>query len=204
MIPLILASQSPRRQELLRDMGLEFTVVPSRFDEQLDDDRSALEVAQELALGKAQAVADDNPHVAVIGSDTIVVSDGRQLGKPADEADARATLLKLAGTTCQIISSVAVVYGDKQWQRTGADTVTIEFKPADTKAIDAYLATGDYADKAGSFGVQSGAAPLIKMVRGHYVTVLGLPTHLLVGMLAELGIYAETADPKPPRDLYFE
>ena len=181
---IILASQSPRRQELLAKMGLEFEVHASDFDEQLDDSRSPQEVAAALALGKAGAVAALFPDALVIGADTIVTINGQQLGKPGSPAEATAMLQQLAGQTHDVTTGIALVCLSKDIQVSDSDTTQVVFKPRNHETIAAYVATGDPLDKAGAYGIQSGAAPLIDHIVGNYETVIGLPTKLLAKHLA--------------------
>ncbi len=183
---IILASQSPRRRDLLVSMGLQFEVVPSNFEEQLDSTRDPIEVAKELGLGKAQEVAERFPEALVIASDTIVTLDGEQFGKPADEAEARAILTKLAGRAHLVTSSLTLVCKAQNIAIVDADNTKVVFKPFDAAAVDAYIATGDWKDKA-AYGF-SVAAPLIDHIEGAYDTILGLPTALLARHLRELGV----------------
>ena len=191
--PIILASQSPRRKDLLRQMGLTFAVIPSQFEERLDHSRPVEEVAIELALGKARDVAKDHLGAIVIGADTIVYIDGKQLGKPKDEADARAILHSLAGRMNVVSTGLAIICKQLNVELTEAVSSNVFFKPADQQAIEAYLASGDWHDKAGSYGIQSGAAPLVDHIEGQYDSVLGLPTQTLAAMLKPLGIACHAA-----------
>ncbi len=188
MKEVILASKSPRRRELLSQMGLDYDVVPSNFDEQLDDNRSPDEVARELALSKAMQVAREYPDCIVIGSDTIVTIAGRQLEKPHDTREARDMLRRLSGNANDVTTAVAVVRAADGTQLVDADTTRVYFKPYDAAAVAAYVATGDPMDKAGAYGIQSGAASLIDHIEGHYDTVIGLPTLVLSRLLKDVGI----------------
>lgn len=194
MTPIILASTSPRRRELLERMGLAFTVIPSNYHERLDDTRSVQAVAKELGLGKAMAVAADHPEAIVIGSDTIVALGRRQLGKAASEAEARQMLREQAGNIVTIISSVAVVWLDQGVQEVHAAHATALLKPYNAATVNTYLTSGDWRDKAGAWGMQSGAGPLIAYYQGDTTTVIGLPTALLAGMLQRFGIASTPVD----------
>jgi septum formation protein len=193
---VILASGSPRRAALLKQMGVQFTVVPSDFDEQLDHARPTAEVAMELALGKANAVAEKYPAALVIGGDTIVTLDGRQLGKPKDIAEARATLRAHDNKLVTVTSSVVLVCRELGLELAEVDEGGVQFKAYDEAENEKYLATGDWADKAGGWGIQSGAGPLISFISGRYDTVLGMPTNLAAKLLKAQGIEA--------RELAFE
>lgn len=198
MTRIILASQSPRRRELLTQMGLEFEAVPSQFNEHLDDARTPDEVAIELAIGKAQAVAAQYPDAIVIGSDTIVTLNGRQLEKPRDADEAHATLKSLAGHSNQVTTGVAIVHQAVGLLLSGADTTDVQFRPYDEAAVTRYVASGDPLDKAGSFSIQSGGAPLISHIVGEYDTVIGLPTKLLSHLLHQAGIETHPVELEAP------
>lgn len=187
---IILASQSPRRKELLAAMGLQFEAIPSNFDELLDSSRLPAIVAQELAIGKANAVAEQYPDALVIGSDTIVSVDGEQLAKPNDIDEARRMLQSMAGRGSLVTTGVVALHRANGIALSGAEETLVVFKPYDVQAVDAYLATGDYADKAGGYGIQSGAAPLIDCIEGDYDTIIGLPTRLLASFLNQCGVAA--------------
>jgi septum formation protein len=198
MPKVILASQSPRRKELLTAMGVEFEAIPSNFDEHLDDSRSPQEVAIELANGKATDVADRFPDAVIIASDTIVTVGGMQLEKPRNSAEASAMLRRLAGTHNDVTTSLVVMRKLDGTMLTSSATTRVYFKPYDEVAVAAYVATGDPLDKAGAYGIQSGAAPLISHIEGHYDTVVGLPTHELAALLSQVGIKADPVELVPP------
>ena len=193
MTKIILASQSPRRKNLLERMNIgEFETIPSGFEENLDDSRDVIEVAKELALGKALEIARRRPEDIIIASDTIVTIGNRQLEKPIDIDDARNMLISLSQGPSSVITSVAVVQGQKQVIDTAVTNVFFKPDSDEIKAArEAYLATGDWKDKAGGYGIQSGAAPLIDHIDGDYDTVVGLPTRLLARILSEFGIQAD-------------
>jgi len=202
MRQIILASGSPRRKELLGAMGVQFAAVPSQYDEKLDSDRPVRDVAIELGLGKALDVAVRYPEAIVIGSDTIVSVDGKQLGKPNDRQHAYDMLRGLAGRVNDITTSLAVVCKADNIEITDAVLCQILLKPFDEAAIQAYLDTGDYADKAGGYGVQSGFGPLVTWADDEYDAIMGLPTHRLAEILQGLGIAAHPAkvdNPLPHR-----
>lgn len=169
-------------------MGVAFRAIPSNFNEQLDDARDPEAVAKELGLAKALDIAELYPEAIVIGSDTIVCVDGRQLAKPRDIAEAREMLALLNGKTHQVVTSAVVVCKAAGAQFIGADTTNVTFKQLDENTIDAYVDTGDPMDKAGGYGIQSGAAHLIDHIEGNYDTVVGFPTQLVASYLAEFHI----------------
>jgi septum formation protein len=193
---IILASQSPRRSALLRAMGVTFDTIPSKFDEKLDDSRDPVVVAKELALGKAMDIAKQYPDAYVIGSDTIVTINGRQLEKPMSPEHAHEMLKDLAGTTNYVTTAVAVVCMNDNVRLQDADTTAVHFKSYDEAAVSTYVATGDPMDKAGAYGIQSGAGPLIEDYEGNYDTIIGLPTGIVADLLGKCGVAAKalTAD----------
>jgi septum formation protein len=185
---LILASVSPRRKVLLASMGLEFEVVPSRFDEWLDDAKTPQDMALELGFGKADTVAKDYPEAYVIGGDAIVVLNGKQLAKPADPAEARAMLQSLSGRTHQVVTSVVLVCLDDKVREGEATTVDVTFQDIPKNVIDAYVATGDPYDKAGGYARQHPLlSPLVTM-HGDPHAVTGLSTRVLRTLLEKHGI----------------
>lgn len=188
---IILASQSPRRKELLAKMGVDFTIFTSQYDEKLDESRGADEVAKELALGKAMDVAKDHPDAYVIGSDTVVAINGRQMEKPKDIEEAREMLIALSKDVSSVSTGIAVVNLSKNIQISDVATTIVHFKqdsPEVTKFREEYLASGDWHDKAGAYGIQSGAAPIIECISGDYDVIVGLPTRKLSQILSNLGI----------------
>ena len=198
---IILASGSPRRKDLMRLMGLTYEVIPSDFDEHLDDSRSPEEVAKELGLGKALTVARKYPEAIVIGSDTVVSLNGKQYGKAVDEADARQMLQELAGSCNIVSSSLAVVCLAEDVQIVDVSDAYVYFKPLNNQAVEAYLKTGDWKDKAAAYGVQSGADVFVEHAEGRYDTILGLPTKRLAEILESFGISAHEAVVEPPETL---
>lgn len=190
---IILASGSPRRKDLMKLMGLSYEVIPSDFDEHLDDNRQPEEVAKELGLGKALTVAKKYPEAIVIGSDTVVSLDGKQFGKAIDEANARQMLTELAGKCNVISSSLAVVCIAENIQIEDVRSAYVYFKPFNSAAVETYLKSGDWKDKAAAYGVQSGADVFVDHAEGRYDTILGLPTLRLAEILQSFGIKAQEA-----------
>lgn len=185
MRKIILASQSPRRKQLLQKMGVSFTVVPSDFDEYLDDSRSPEEVSIELGLGKARVVAEKRPNAIVIGSDTIVTIHGHQLAKAESDEGAREMWQLLAGTSNTVTTSVVMVCLDAGVELAASESAVVHMKPYNAEAIEAYLQTGDYKDKAGAYSLQ-GASHLIDRFEGDHEAILGFPTKLVADMLAKM------------------
>lgn len=198
MRKVILASGSPRRKELLAKMGVHFEAIPSDFEEWLDETRPVTEMAVELGLGKARTIAERYPDTIVIGSDTIVALGDRQFGKPTDETDARLMLYAQVGKRTTVVTSVAVVCRELGVEWTAAPQATVVFKRRNDAAIAAYLATGDWHDKAAAWGIQSGAAPLIKYIEGEYSVIVGLPVTQLAVFLRQLDIPTQPVILTPP------
>ncbi|MGK7313591.1 MAG: Maf family protein [Candidatus Longimicrobiales bacterium M2_2A_002] len=184
--PVILASASPRRRRLLEQIGLRFDVEPAHVDEAALPGESAAAHVERLAREKAEAVAAHHPYAVVVGGDTVVVLDGELLTKPAGEAEAVATLLRLQGREHRVETGVAVVAPDGRSASSvvGAD---VRFRPFDRTLAEAYVATGEPLDKAGSYGIQGKGAVLVESIRGDYFTIMGLPVARLVRLLEELG-----------------
>lgn len=181
---LILASGSPRRAELMRLMQLDFTVIKSGADEEISGDLEPGEYVKELSCRKAEFVACDRSDACVIGSDTIVVYDGKVLGKPKDTDDACDMLRMLSGKTHRVYTGIACIYGDKRIVDYDATEVT--FSELTDDEIRRYVESGDPLDKAGAYGIQGQFCKHIEGIRGSYFTVIGLPVHKLYKMLKEI------------------
>lgn len=187
MSRIILASASPRRRELLDQIGLEFSIIPSFVAEE-GDLPSPEETAEHLAVIKAQDVAgrlDGDGYV--IGADTIVVVDGAIYGKPADKEDARRMLIRLQGREHQVITGLAVIRLRDGETITGHEITTVIMRPLSMGEIDGYIATGEPMDKAGAYAIQGRGAVFIPGIRGCYFNVVGLPLARLLSMLYDLG-----------------
>ena len=195
-LPLYLASTSPRRAELLRQIGVPFSVL--RFPG-IDETPMAVEAApdyvQRMAREKALAGAAVTPGtsaVAVLGADTSVVLGGDILGKPADAGEAASMLRRLSGQTHEVLSAVALVCRDEQgrWNDpcTVLSTTRVTFVALSQQDIDAYLATGEPFDKAGSYGIQGYGAVLVASLAGSYSGVVGLPLTETRALLATAGV----------------
>ncbi len=180
---LILASQSPRRKELLGMFHIPFTVRVADIDETMDPGKApAGEVARVSKL-KALAVPRE-PEDVVIAADTIVVLEGRVLGKPKDEAEAEVMLTALSGRDHQVMTGVTVLKG--QACLTHTEITDIHFRPLSQAEIQTYVATGEPMDKAGAYGIQGGAALFAEKLHGDYYNVMGLPVCRLYQMLRRI------------------
>ena len=185
-VRIILASQSPRRRELLSLIGIAHEIMPADLDESLLPEESPTEHAERLARSKAETVAAREPAAVVIGSDTIVVLDGDILGKPRDGAEAAATLRRLSGRTHTVHTAVAVARDGRTVS--GVESVEVTFRPLDDAQIEAYIATGEPMDKAGAYGLQGYGAVIVERVHGDYFAVMGLALGRLVALLEAVGV----------------
>lgn len=184
---IVLASQSPRRQDLLGQMGLEFTTRSPQIDEDAFQGRDARDLVQTLSREKARWVAAQLPgDPIVIGADTVVVRDGTILGKPKDPAEARAMLASLSGRTHQVYTGVTVCQGDKVV--TQAEETQVTFRPLTQQEIACYVATGEPMDKAGAYGIQGLGGLLVAGIQGDYHNVVGLPVCRLGQILRDFGV----------------
>ena len=180
---LILASQSPRRKELLSLFGIPFTVQIADIDETMDPVKAPYDEVARVSRLKAEAIAR-TPEDVVIAADTIVVCDGEVLGKPRDEADAFRMLRKLSGKDHQVMTGVCVLYGNTA--KVCTEVTDIHFRYLSDREISAYIATGEPMDKAGSYGIQGRAALFAEKIVGDYPNVVGLPVCRLHEMLAAI------------------
>ena len=183
---LVLASASPRRRQLLEQLGLSVEVRPSDVDESaLPGERPGAHV-ERLARAKVEAVAARETNALVIGGDTVVVLDGEILTKPADADDALAMLLRLQGREHRVETGVAVAASGGGLV-SAVVSAAVRFRPFDRSLAEAYVATGEPADKAGAYGIQGYGSALVEEVRGDYYAVMGLPVSRVVLLLEELG-----------------
>lgn len=172
---IILASASPRRADLLRAIGLEFTVAPSDVDETARPGEQPRPMAERLARAKATAVRALPSPALAIAADTVVVVDGTLFGKPADHADARRMLRALSARTHQVITAIALRARPEEVIVCESVTSRVTFAPLSEKEIDWYVATGEGADKAGAYALQGIGALFVTSVEGSYTNVIGLP-----------------------------
>jgi len=171
---LILASASPRREELLRRLGVPFSVVRSDLPEELTGG-SSVESVRALALAKARAVAGRVATGVVLGADTVVVLDGAIFGKPANPDDARRMLRALRGRSHQVITGVALVEAPALAETSLAVVTRVQMRQYGEDEIDAYVGSGEPADKAGAYAIQGEGGKLVSHVDGCYTNVVGLP-----------------------------
>lgn len=179
---LVLASNSPRRQQLLREMGFEFTVEVRPTDELFPADMPAAQVAGYLAQHKAEQFAHDLGDKLVLCADTVVVVDNQILNKPADALEARAMLGKLSGRSHQVITGVCLL--SAQGYQTISDVAEVTFKPLTETEIEYYITHYRPFDKAGAYGVQEWIGMIgIPRIEGSFYTIMGLPLHKIYELL---------------------
>lgn len=189
---IILASTSPRRQELIASLNIPFEVRPSHAPEDTPEDYTPQQIVEELAERKAKAVYEsyksELADAIIVGSDTIVVLDGAVLGKPKDNQDAYRMLSMLQNRTHEVYTGVACISGEDGRIITRHRRTKVKMKEALPDVIDAYIRTGEPSDKAGSYAIQGIGATLVDSIEGCYFNVVGLPLSLLSEQLAELGL----------------
>jgi septum formation protein len=184
MIPmLVLASASPRRQELLRNAGITFEVQPAHITENSLPGETAKDCAERLAREKALAVARQRPHDCVLGADTVVVVDGQLLGKPSDTTAAARMLRMLSGRQHQVITGVCLVVDGKP--SVASETTLVTMTEITGQEIADYIATGEPMDKAGAYAIQGIASRWIPRIEGDYSNVVGLPVALVFRIMQE-------------------
>lgn len=182
-MPLILASASPRRRDLLSSAGVSFTVSPADVDESVHPGEAPAAYALRVAVEKARR---GDAAAAVLAADTVVDLDGAVLGKPADAAEAAATLRRLSGRVHRVHTAVVLRIGDAITHM--RITSEVQFRPLSDAEIAAYVATGEPADKAGAYGIQGAGMGLVHAVRGSYTNVIGLPLAETLALLERAGL----------------
>ena len=183
---LILASRSPRRSELLRSLGLEFEVSPSKVDEITDPEQSPEQNATNIARDKARWVARQNPGSYVLGADTMVVLDQEIIGQPVDEEDACRILSKLVGKRHRVITGVVLITPETEEYETAVVSRVI-LKSVSENEIQSYIATGEPLDKAGAYAIQGEGAFLVESWEGSYSNIVGLPLEALTDLYQQAG-----------------
>lgn len=189
---IILASTSPRRQELIASLRIPFEIMPSEADENTPAGWSPEQIVESLALRKAEAVlhklTDGQGDGIIVGSDTIVVVDGHVLGKPVDHADAARMLSMLQGRAHFVYTGVACIDQSSGNKQVSHRVTTVKMKSLSADAITAYVKSGEPADKAGSYAIQGLGATIVEGIEGDYFNVVGLPLSLLSDMLSAMGM----------------
>jgi nucleoside triphosphate pyrophosphatase len=183
--PIVLASGSPRRKQLLEMLHIPFRVIPPDVDEHVLPGEEPGQYVTRLSRAKAAAVAARAPGEVILAADTTVVLDGAIFEKPTSTAHAVEMLSRLQGRTHEVMTAVAVARDGEVAQALDVSRVT--FRPADRATLEAYVATGEPMDKAGAYAIQGLGAPLIERVEGDFFGVMGLPLRLALDLLARFG-----------------
>ena len=186
--PLLLASRSPQRRAILEQLAIPFDAVVPQYDEELTGADPAAEVERH-AQGKARAVAGIAGDRPVLGVDTEVVLDGRVYGKPGDEAEAEAMLEELSGQTHEVVSGLCLL--TPAWEELGHAVTRVSFRALTPRELGLYVVSEEWRERAGGYAIQGLGAALVERIDGDYLNVVGLPTTLLVRLLAERfpGVY---------------
>jgi septum formation protein len=185
-LKIVLASQSPRRRQLLELVGIQHEVKPADIDESVRAGELPEQYAERVAREKVELVADSDGHALVIGADTIVVIDNMILGKPRDVEDAARMLRMLSGRSHTVMTAVAARLNGATVS--GVEIVDVTFLPLDDETISRYVATGEPMDKAGAYGIQGYGATIVRRIDGDYFAVMGLSLVRLVAILRELDV----------------
>lgn len=191
--PIILASSSPRRQELLAQAGVQYTVQVSGCDETPLPGESAQQMVERLALMKAQAVAETAPNAYIIGADTTVYIDRVSLGKPESLQEASDMLRTIQGRTHEVWGGIALVHSSKQLVECWSHVTSVTMKAMDDRMIHEYVATGEPLDKAGSYAIQGIGLQFVDKISGSYSNVVGLNIAALMHKLRELSLHEHSA-----------
>jgi septum formation protein len=186
---LVLASASPRRQELLRNAGIPFVVQPTNISEVPQRGEAPRAFAERMAREKALAVFRPRPNDFVLGADTIVVVDGEILGKPRDTADAVRMLRMLSGRKHQVVTGVCLVGPRLRTDDVRSETTLVTMDTLSDDDIRSYVSTGEPTDKAGAYAIQGRASRWVSRIEGDYFNVVGLPVSLVYKMLREHGVF---------------
>lgn len=181
--PIILASSSPRRQEFLSLLGLEYRTVPAIIDETPAIGESPECFARRMAVAKAEQIATISPESCVIGADTVVALDQTLFGKPSDRHEALTTLKKLQGQTHQVITAFAILLKHRAVEELGTITTLVTFDTFSDDILQAYVDSGESMDKAGAYGIQGKGTFLIRSITGSYSNVVGLPVNEILQRL---------------------
>lgn len=190
--PLVLASNSPRRRAYLDDLGLKFSISAANIDEAVLVGESVEKYVERMAVTKAATVAEYFPESHVLGADTAVYVGENILGKPADETEAVAMLLELAGKEHQVISSVCVIARERKILDSITVMTRVKFVDFGEDVAMAYVASGESLDKAGAYGIQSRGAFLVEQIEGSYSNVVGLPLSQTVSLLVASSVITPT------------
>ncbi|MGA2585799.1 MAG: Maf family protein [Candidatus Aminicenantales bacterium] len=193
-LDVILASASPRRRDLLREIVPDFRVVPSRVDEDLFRDRDPVVFARRAAIAKARAVGAEHPSSLIIAADTVVCCDEDIFGKPKSRREAESMLERLSRKRHRVVTAVALYREDQDRMLSGQATSWVTFKMLSRADIEKYLDANDFLDKAGSYAIQESGDALVRKLEGDYDNVVGLPIRLLRELLTDFLNPRKTSD----------
>lgn len=182
-LKLVLASTSPRREEILKQLNLKFTIVPSKINEENFNNNDPIELVENLALEKAKSISELVEDAIIIAADTVVVKDDQILGKPADESEAKDMLRQLRSNQHQVITGVAVLNSQTKKNYVEHNITDVTMTAISEDEINNYVSTGEPLDKAGSYAIQGFGGLFIEEIRGSYYSVMGLPIHQLAKLL---------------------
>jgi len=185
---IILASSSDRRKELLTRLGIKYTAMPSKIDEDGYDYEHPDKLVQELSLAKASNVANVVENALIIAADTVVAHDNKILGKPEDEEDAKRMLQLLENDKHEVYTGLALISADDEMHFLDYDVTEVFMRKVEKEEIERYIKTGEPMDKAGSYGIQGKGGIFVNKIVGSYFTVMGLPIHLLSMALKSFSI----------------
>jgi len=183
LTPLLLASTSPQRRAILTQLGIPFDVAAPRYEETEMPGADPIELVRAHALGKARSLVADAGERPILGVDTTVSLGNELFGKAADESGAKAMLSRLSGHTHEVISGLCLL-GDG-WEELAHEVTRVTFRTLSEREIEAYLAVGEWRERAGAYAIQGLGARLVERIDGDYLNVVGLPAALLVNLLAE-------------------
>jgi septum formation protein len=181
--PILLASTSPQRRAILEQLGLPFDVVEPRYEEETPEQGDAVQLVRDHAREKARSVADVAGERPVLGVDTAVVLGGRIFGKPENATEAEAMLEKLGGRTHVVVSGLCLL--TPAWGVVEHEATRVTFRALTPRDLATYIATGEWEGRAGSYAIQGRGAGLVRRVDGDYLNVVGLPSALLIRLLAD-------------------
>lgn len=185
---IILASTSPRRHGLAQQMGLEFEIMPSNYEEDMSMDMGPDKLAMTLAYGKAKEVADRLKVGVVLGVDTFIVFEGKKLGKPKSKEDAFQMLKSFSGKSQEVYSGVALIDCETSKEIKDFEVTKVKFREMDDQEIRSYIKTGEPMDKAGAYGIQGLSSIFIEKVDGCYTNVVGFPVYNIYKNLKKIGV----------------
>lgn len=185
---IVLASSSNRRKELLTRLGIKYTSMPSKIDEDGYDYEHPEKLVQELSLAKASNVANVVEDALIIAADTVVAHDNKVLGKPKDEEDAKRMLQLLENDKHEVFTGLALISANDEMHFLDYDVTEVFMRKVEEEEIERYIKTGEPMDKAGSYGIQGKGGIFVNKIIGSYFTVMGLPVHMLSMALKSFSI----------------